>query len=78
MGQLDIVSDWQIIKLSKAGVSLYVAHGTGDGTIFIPFENIVAIHTIDEDFLEKYATPEVRAAQLVRSRSLESTETQPA
>ena len=48
---------WDVLKIGEVGISLYVAHGTGDGTIFIPSANVTAIHTIDEQFLEKYSAP---------------------
>lgn len=39
--------EWQIIGLSEHGVCLYLANQAGDGYVFIPRENIIAMHSID-------------------------------
>ncbi|MEH2086504.1 hypothetical protein [Nostoc sp.] len=56
-GYLEIYSReaWDIIKISVEGVVLYIAEEYGDGYVFLPKENIVSIHTIEEEFLDAIA-----------------------
>ncbi|MHC5828470.1 MAG: hypothetical protein ACYT04_74390, partial [Nostoc sp.] len=56
-GYLEIYSReaWDIIKISVEGVVLYICAECGDGYVFLPKENIVSIHTIEEEFLDEIA-----------------------
>ncbi|MCC5620574.1 hypothetical protein [Nostoc sp. CHAB 5715] len=56
-GYLEIYSReaWDIRKISVEGVVLYIVEEYGDGYIFLPKENIVSIHTIEEEFLDAIA-----------------------
>ena len=45
---------WDVFKISDAGVSLYVTNWQpADGLIFIPTENIIALHTLSSEFIAK-------------------------
>ena len=48
---------WDILRINDEGVSLYITNSPeseqiADAFIFIPRENIIAIHTVDREFLE--------------------------
>jgi hypothetical protein len=44
---------WQLQSLSELGVTLYIEHiAAGEGLIFIPFENIISICTLDQAYPE--------------------------
>ncbi|MEH1938817.1 MAG: hypothetical protein V7L01_01180 [Nostoc sp.] len=53
-GYLEIYSReaWDIIKISVEGVVLFIVEEYGTGYVFLPKENIVSIHTIEEEFLD--------------------------
>lgn len=44
--------EWWFQDVTKQGITIYVVHrNAGDGYIFIPFNNVIAIHIIEEKFL---------------------------
>ena len=44
---------WDLYSLTSAGMTLYLAHrDAGDGYVFIPFDNILAIHTVNSAWLD--------------------------
>lgn len=45
-------NEWHILRISSEGIVFYVASPHGDGYIFVPRENIVSVHTIDQKFLD--------------------------
>ncbi len=45
---------WDILRMCDAGISFYVTNWQpADGVIFIPRENIIAIHTLSKEFVAK-------------------------
>lgn len=37
---------WDLNNITEYGISIYMASIAGDGSVFIPMNNIIAIHTI--------------------------------
>lgn len=51
--QQDKIDEWSIMSITEQGITLYYAHQrAGDGYIFIPQANVVAIHTVDKECLD--------------------------
>ncbi len=53
-GYLDQDKDraWHIMSITERGISLYLCHiEAGDSYVFIPQENIICIHTVDNGFI---------------------------
>ena len=43
---------WEVMNVTEQGVTLYLCNrGAGDGYFFIPFSNILAMHTVSDRWL---------------------------
>ena len=42
---------WDIMHANEHGISFYIYSTVSDHYLFIPKENVLAIHTVDKDFL---------------------------
>jgi len=45
---------WDVLKISEQGIALYTASPYGgDGYVFLPMNNIISIHTVDQEYLDE-------------------------
>jgi hypothetical protein len=60
---------WNILRMNDAGVCLYVTnYQPADGWIFLPRENIVAIHTLNREFVQNCSNSTERTAARTAGR----------
>lgn len=50
-GIFDLRGGWHIILMADKGITLYIVCPLGDAYAFIPSNQIIAIHTVDQNFI---------------------------